>query len=409
MLARLTAVFCALVLVAGAITTAYQRGLRDAAGGPGDRGGVAEAAGEEASRDDVEEVLRLLDAEAVRAPDESRLIHGSSEGAIEGMIRALDDPYAQYFDVEEFTAFNRGLNDEFSGVGLYLQEEAPGDSDGPRALVVVEVIEGTPAAEAGVEAGERIVAVDGTSVRGQPLDAVVEQIKGEEGTDVVLGLAGETGGRREVTLTRAIFEVRNVASRLLDDGNGYVSLEQFSEQTGEDVRRAVEALVTDGAQGVILDLRNNPGGLLGEAVDVASLFVEDGPIVEVRERDADPRRYPAEGDALDDLPLVVLVNQYSASASEIVAGAIKDSGRGTIVGQPTFGKGTVQTIKTLDYGAGLKFTTAEYFLPDGGSIEGVGVEPDEVVRQPRDIAQGEDPQLSAARQTLESLIARAAG
>ena len=406
MLARLTAALCAVVLLVGAVTASYRQGVV-AGWQAAPSGHAGQAAPPPQVRDPgqlerVEEVLRRLDAEAVRAPDSDALV----EGAVRGLVEALDDPYAEYYDGEEFTAFNRSLDGEFSGVGLLLN-----DTRGHRkGLLIADVIDGTPAARAGILKGERIVSVDGADVRDKPTDAVVNLVKGRAGTQVTLGLTGGPQGRREVTLTREVFEVPNLESERLSDGSGYVKLQQFTQGSGSDVRRAVDRLVAEGAPGLVLDLRGNPGGLLGEAVDVASVFMEDGPVVSVQERNAEPRVYSATGDALEALPLVVLVDQYSASASEIVAGALQERGRGTVVGVPTFGKGTVQTIKPLESGGGVKFTTAEYFLPDGDSIEGVGVHPDEVVKVTRDeLARGDDRQLDAARRALQALVARAGG
>jgi len=386
MLTRITATACALVFVAGVAQAAYSRGLADAGGG---RAAASTDAGDGLGV--VAEVLEQLDADAVKAPDGDKL----ADGAVDGILRALDDPYAQYFDADEFAEFNDALDGEFSGVGLVLEE-------GPKGVRIVSVLDGTPAAEAGITEGERIVSVDGTDVSDKPINVIVERVKGEAGTDVTLGLAGGSQGRHEVTLTRRQIDTPNIEAKQLDDGTGYVRLLQFTGGVGDAVRGEVERLVAEGATGIVLDLRGNPGGLLPEAISIASIFIEDGPIVSVQERDAERRNYSARGDALAELPLVVLVDKGSASASEIVAGAVQDNDRGDIVGTSTFGKGTVQTIQTLDSGGGVKFTTAEYFTPSGDSIEGVGVQPDQMVR-------GEDAQLAAAQRALQAAVARANG
>jgi carboxyl-terminal processing protease len=386
MLTRITATACALVFVAGVAQAAYSRGLADAGGG---RAAASTDAGDGLGV--VAEVLEQLDADAVKAPDGDKL----ADGAVDGILRALDDPYAQYFDADEFAEFNDALDGEFSGVGLVLEE-------GPKGVRIVSVLDGTPAAEAGITEGERIVSVDGTDVSDKPINVIVERVKGEAGTDVTLGLAGGSQGRHEVTLTRRQIDTPNIEAKQLDDGTGYVRLLQFTGGVGDAVRGEVERLVAEGATGIVLDLRGNPGGLLPEAISIASIFIEDGPIVSVQERDAERRNYSARGDALAELPLVVLVDKGSASASEIVAGAVQDNDRGDIVGTSTFGKGTVQTIQTLDSGGGVKFTTAEYFTPSGDSIEGVGVQSDQVVR-------GDDAQLAAAQRALQAAVARADG
>lgn len=385
-LTPLAAITCAVVLLAGIAILSYRVGAGRASL-PGAALRAPQSTVDAADGDIVDEVLGLVRSEAVDVPEDGVLV----KGAVEGLLRALDDPYAQYYDAGDFAAFNDLLDGEFSGVGLVLQET-------PKGLTVVSVLDGTPADRAGITKGERIVSVDGRDVRGKPIDAVVDLVKGEEGTQVTLGLVGGPQGRHEVTLTRQRIDLPLLEARRLDDGNGYVKLLQFSGGSGERVRRAVDRLVAGGAQGIVLDLRNNPGGLLSEAISVASVFIEDGLVVSVQERGTQRRTYEAGGDALEDIPLVVLVDKGSASASEIVAGAIQDQDRGTIVGVGTFGKGTVQTIERLDAGGGVKFTTAEYFTPSGDSIEGLGVKPDQRVA-------GEKAQLGVAKRVLQSMVA----
>jgi carboxyl-terminal processing protease len=198
-------------------------------------------------------------------------------------------------------------------------------------------------------------------------------------------------------VTRAEFDLPIVTSETLEDDVGYINLLQFVEGAGERVREEVAAMVDDGVAGIVLDLRENPGGLLNEAVAVSSVFIEDGNIVTVEERSREREVFEAVGDAYEQVPLVVLVDDHSASASEIVAGAIQDADRGTIVGEQTFGKGTVQTITQLSDGSGAKFTTARYYTPSGDSIEGVGVKPDvEVAAGDNGRVLEDDPQVRAA-------------
>jgi carboxyl-terminal processing protease len=333
------------------------------------------------------DLYQRIRREAVEVPADRAL----AEGAVEGMLGALGDPHAAFYDAEDFSSFNQLIDGEFSGIGIQIQES----DEGP---VIVSVIERTPAAEAGILAGERVVTVDGADVRDMPTEGVANLITGEPGTKVVLGLEGGPPGPRELELTRAQIVLPDVESRL-EDGIGYLSLVQFSNRTGVRVRESALDLTARGAQGIVLDLRGNPGGLLREAVDVASVFVEDGVVVTVRSREEGGERvYQAEGDALDEVPLVVLVDGWSASASEIVAAAVQDLDRGEIVGETTFGKGTVQSVQVLGGGGGVKFTTAEYLTPSGDSIEGVGVVPD------REVA-GAEEQLAAARSTLRQLLA----
>ncbi|HWB72472.1 MAG TPA: S41 family peptidase [Egibacteraceae bacterium] len=385
--ARATAVACLLVFVAGLVVASHRLGTLGAAPG---------AAGLPSELVPIREAYQRLQREAVDVPGDAELVRG----AIEGMLGTLDDPYAVYYDPAALAAFHDQLDGRFSGVGLVLQEA-------PEGPTVANVLEGSPAAAAGVQVGERIVGVDGRDVHRLPIEAVVPLVKGPDGTPVTLSLEGGTAGPRQVTMRRATIEVPNLETRRLDDGAGYVRLVLFDEEAGADVRSAVERLIADGAQGIVLDLRGNPGGLLIEAVRVASVFVEDGPIVSVEERAGQRETFSAAGEALENLPLVVLVDQGSASASEIVAGAIQDLGRGVVVGTATFGKGTVQTVRVLVDGSGVKFTTAEYFTPSGDSIEEAGVVPDETVAP--SAAGGTDAQLLAAQRALRSMLAGVPG
>lgn len=382
MLPRLTAALCGLVLLAGVATAAYDAGTRQAPA-------ATSAAVRTGELGFLEEMVDALEADALQPPKEGELV----SGAVSGILETLDDPYARYYDESAFDDLNASLEGGFSGIGVVLEEL-------PEGVTVVSVLEDSPAAEAGVEAGERIVSIDGESVKDLPIDAIVERVKGEEGTDIVMGFEGGPKGRRELRMTRALIELPNVDAELLDDGTGYIRMRQFTSGVGERIRASVNELVAQGAPGIVLDLRGNPGGLLNEAVNVASVFIEEGSVVEVKDRENPRRAYRAKGDALEGIPLVVLVNKGSASASEIVAGAIQDAERGTLVGERTFGKGTVQNIHRLDAGGGVKYTSAEYFTPSGDSIEDVGVKPDRLVG-------GDDAdQLAAAVEVLADLIAQ---
>jgi carboxyl-terminal processing protease len=347
-----------------------------------------DAGGTESAKDlaALTELYEALNNQAVDPPDKEALVRA----AIEGMLKEVDDPYARYFPADEFEEFSASLDGTFSGVGLMLEET-------PQGPVIVSVLEGTPADKAGIEEGERIVRVNGENVRDDPLEQIVMKVKGDPGTTVRLGLEGGNEGPRELRVTRAEFDLPIVTSETLEDGVGYINLLQFVDGTGERVRDEVGAMVDDGVAGVMLDLRENPGGLLNEAVAVASLFIEDGEIVTVEERSRQREVFEAVGDAYEQVPLVVLVDDHSASASEIVAGAIQDADRGSIVGEQTFGKGTVQTITQLPDGSGAKFTTARYYTPSGDSIEGVGVKPDvEVAAGENGELLDDDPQVQAA-------------
>lgn len=342
------------------------------------------------------ELYESLNEQSVDAPDSDALLRG----AIEGMLEEVEDPYARYFPAGDFDEFSASLDGTFSGVGLMLEET-------PEGSVIVSVLEGTPADRAGIEEGERIVSVDGENVADQPLENIVTKVKGDPGTSVVLGLDGGDAGARELRITRAEFDVPILVTEMLDGNVGYIELRQFVDGAGEQLRESVTTMMNDGAAGIVLDLRNNPGGLLNEAIGVASVFIEDGAIVSVKERGGTNETFEAVDDAFEDIPLVVLVDDHSASASEIVAGAVQDAERGPVVGESTFGKGTVQTIAQLSDGSGVKFTTARYYTPSGDSIEGVGVTPDvEVAAGDPDEIDGldDDPQLQAAVEELEAQV-----
>lgn len=386
---RLLAALCLAVLLAGTITLAYQLGVQSGATSSGSLG--APSTPVPADLSSVADLYERITTEAVDPPSREELI----EGAKQGMLDQLEDPYAAYYDEAEFTSFSELLDGTFSGVGVMVEET-------PEGVTIVNVLPDTPAAAAGLQAGERIVSVDGEDMRDAPLQAVVTAVQGEEGTVVRLGLEGGPAGPREVEVTRAEITRPVVDVQRLDDGAVHVHLLQFTEDVSERLRAEIEAQLAQGARGVVLDLRGNPGGLLREAIRVASIFIEDGTIVSVQERGREQESFEATGDALADVPLVVLVDGSSASASEIVAAAVKDLDRGLVVGQPTFGKGTVQTIRPLGDGSGVKFTTAEYFTPSGESIEGSGVVPD------REVA-GAQEQLAAAQEALRGQLAGVPG
>jgi carboxyl-terminal processing protease len=384
--ARLTGAGLALVLVLGLVVGSYRLGERNAAPELEEAGAPALPTGFEA----IGELYQRIHDEAVRPPSDEELL----EGALEGMLETVEDPYAAYYDAAAFSEFSQALEGGFSGVGLVLEET-------PEGLTVVTVLPDTPAERAGIDEGEQIVSVDGDDVTDLPLTAVVERVKGEEGTTVVLGLDGGEQGPRELELERAVIDLPILESELFDDGTAYLRLTSFTRGGGEQVRETLTELIRQGADGVVLDLRGNPGGLLREAVEVTSVFVDEGTVVEVQERVGERQALEAGGEALTDLPLVVLVDKRTASSAEIVAGAVQDLDRGTVVGLATFGKGTVQTIRSLQNGGGFKITTAEYYTPSGDSIEGVGVTPDQEVSDPED-------QLITAQQILKDQMAAAA-
>jgi carboxyl-terminal processing protease len=294
--------------------------------------------------------------------------------AIEGMLNGLD-PHSSYLNPQEYKELRIGTQGEFGGLGIEVTME-----DG--FIKVVAPIDNTPAKRAGVQAGDLIVRLDDKPVKGMSLNEAVQIMRGEPGTSIELTIVRE--GRDQplvVTIERDTIEVESVDSRMLEPGYGYVRISHFQSNTQsalDDALRKLSNETDNGLHGLVLDLRNNPGGVLSAAVSVSDTFLDDGLIVytDGRVRDSQLRYSARPGDALDGAPLVVLVNEGSASASEIVAGALQDHQRALVIGNKTFGKGSVQTIQDLPDGGALKLTTARYYTPDGRSIQAAGIKPD---------------------------------
>lgn len=325
------------------------------------------------------EVLEHVRQEYVDNVSDDELI----EAAIRGLVADLD-PHSAYLDPSEFNEIRISTSGEYSGVGIEVALENG-------AVRVVTPIEDGPAARAGVLAGDTIVAIDDEPVDVSKLDDSIERMRGKAGSTVKMTIArADIPKPLQFTLARAAVQVHSVKQEMLDPGFGYVRISQFSETTTPDLIKAIAALKKqnkDALRGLVLDLRNNPGGVLEAAAGVADVFLSDGIIVTANGRTPDARfEMDAQpGDEIDGAPLVVLVNGGSASASEIVAGALKDHHRATIVGRQTYGKGSVQTVMPLSDGHAIKLTTSRYFTPSGVSIQKVGITPDVVVN-PEDIA-----------------------
>ena len=296
------------------------------------------------------------------------------EYAISGMLANLD-PHSAYLDPEAYKELQVGTSGEFGGLGIEVTMENG-------FVKVVAPIDDTPAQRAGLQAGDLIIRLDDTPVKGLTLRQAVEKMRGKPGTQITLTIIRE-GEEKPivVTITRAVIQVKSVKSELLEPGFGYVRITQFQSHTAEDLMEALGRLKRESGgqlQGLVLDLRNNPGGVLSGAVGVADAFLSEGLIVYTRGRvsNSELRFKATRGDVLEGAPLVVLINAGSASASEIVAGALQDHKRALIMGERSFGKGSVQTIIPLENGAALKLTTARYFTPSGRSIQAEGIEPD---------------------------------
>jgi carboxyl-terminal processing protease len=320
----------------------------------------------------ISSVMRTVRNEYVEPVGDEKLV----EGALKGMLQSLD-PHSSYMSERDYRAFETETTGEFGGIGIEVSQEE-------ERLTVVSPIDGTPASRAGLKAGDRIVTINGEPTRGMALADSVMRLRGPAGSSVTLGIVREVEADPfDVTLTREIIEIDPVDWRLVGDV-GYVRVSIFNDRAHEGVVQAIESLRRQGGKGLrgyVLDLRDDPGGLLGQSIRIADVFLDEGEIVSVKGRHPDDvERFRATpGDLTGGAPMVVLVNEGSASASEIVAGALQDNGRATILGTQSFGKGSVQQVIPLNGRGALRITTARYYTPSGRSIQLVGITPDLVV------------------------------
>ncbi len=312
-------------------------------------------------------------------------------GSIKGMVNSLNDPHSIYMDAKMFKEFMIETEGSFGGVGIVI-----GTKD--KLLTVVAPIEGTPGEKAGIKSGDQIIKIDGQDTKDLALDEAVNKIRGPEGSTVVLTiLRGQE--LQDYTLTRSNIQIKTVAGKMLENNIGYIRIAMFNENTGNDFAHKLQELEKQGLKSLVLDLRDNPGGLLDESVKVASQFVPKGPVVSVVTRDGH-RETHSSNLAAAKYPVAILVNGGSASASEIVAGAAQDTGVGTLIGTKTYGKGSVQTVIRLDEGSAIKLTIAKYLTPKDRAINGVGIEPDIHVELTE--AKDKDVQLDKAVEVLKS-------
>jgi len=331
----------------------------------------------------LREVMERVQRDYVEPIDEAELL----DNAIRGMVADLD-PHSAFLDADEYQDIRISTTGRYSGVGLEV-------SSAEERILVISPIDGTPAARAGVEAGDEIISIDDVSVLDDGLDDTINKLRGRAGTPVTIMVRRvDYDDPLTFRLTRQKIQVTSVSHEILDRSVGYLRLSQFNVTTIDEAGRAIDRMM-DEAQGetgnmltgLILDLRNNPGGILDSAVDISDLFLNDGIIVSAQGRTPESRfvRTANEGDILDGATIVVLVNGGSASASEIVAGALQDHNRATIVGTRTFGKGLVQTVMPLSRGRAIKLTTSHYFTPSGDSINEIGVTPDVYIEGDRGV------------------------
>lgn len=318
-------------------------------------------------------------------------------GAIRGMVEALGDPHSSYMDPDEYLQANLPLDGEYEGIGAWV------DSEG-ELLTIIAAMPGSPAERAGLQPGDQVIAVDGEDVTGLDGSLVIRKVLGPAGTSVELTIRrqGEVDPL-VVDIVRERITLPSVESEMLESGIGYVRLYTFADQTGDDLERALQSVLQEDPVGLILDLRGNGGGFLTTAVDVASQFVAEGKLLTERFGDGSEQNYPAKrGGLATEIPLVVLIDGGTASASEIVAGAIQDYGRGVLVGETSFGKGSVQNWVPLEDEQGaVRVTIARWYTPNDRQIQGIGLEPDYPVAPAEASAAAEsDPQLDKAVELL---------
>lgn len=324
------------------------------------------------------------------------------DGAIRGMLEALEDPYTSYFNTEEFEDFNDSLSGTFEGIGAEI-----GIRD--EILTVVSPLPNTPAENAGLLAGDKILFINETDTEGMPVERAVTLIRGEKGTEVTLTIAREGEDIQEIVIQRGVINVPEIQIESLGNGVVHAQIYQFGQQTADELGRQLQDFQRENEQiqGVVLDLRGNPGGYLDQAVKMTGLFVDLGSVA-VTEKFGDGQTEDLktkERPQFPDIPVVVLVNEGSASASEIVAGALRDLENATIVGQTSFGKGSVQKLERLKRGGAIKVTIAEWLTPNGTVIQEAGITPDiEVERTVEDINNDRDPQLEKATEEIKSQI-----
>ncbi len=296
------------------------------------------------------------------------------QGALRGMLESLDDPHSVYFTKEEMRSFQEDIKGKYVGVGMVIQKKVG------EPLTVVSPVEDGPAYKAGIKPKDKIVEIDGASTYNLTSEEASKRLKGKANTTVKVKVFREVNKMTKVfELKRETIELKYVKSKMLDGGIGYLRLTQFGDNVYPDMKKALENLQAKGMKGLIFDLRSNPGGELGQSIKIASMFIENGKIVSTRQKKGEESVYTREGKYFGNFPMIVLINGGSASASEIVSGALKDHKRAILIGEKTFGKGSVQTLLPLPDGDGIKITIAKYYTPNGVSIDGTGIEPDKKV------------------------------
>lgn len=348
-------------------------------------------------------IKALLDSEYLKGTNESVLL----EGAIDGMTASLNDPYTVYLNKKEYEDLRTETSGTYAGIGIVVSATTEDN-----LITVVSSIEDTPGEKAGILPGDKIIKVDGTEVKGSELEKAVSMMKGPKGTEVKLTIMRkEVKDPLEKTIIRDQIVLKTIKDKVLKNNIGYIRISMFDEKTYEDFLTSYNKLMKQGVKGLVIDVRDNPGGLLGEVVEISDRLLPKGIIVYTKDKNNNRKNWFSDSKQTN-VPLVLLVNGSSASASEILAGALKDTNKATIIGTKTFGKGVVQEVFDLKDGTALKVTVSEYFTPNGVNIHGKGIEPHIEVKLPEkyksslQVREEEDTQLNKAIEVLSGKITK---
>ena len=338
-------------------------------------------------------VRKLIESRYVGNVDDTQIM----DGAISGMVQSLGDPHSLYMGPQMYEQLMDQTEGSFGGIGVYM-----GFKDDK--VTIISVMDGTPGQAAGLAAGDEIVAIDGTPASSYEPEEVALHIRGEIGTSVTLTIHREGEEDKDYTIERATIQMKTVGGRMIDEsaGLGYIRISNFSENTGDEFKKQLTELEDKGLHGLIIDLRENPGGLVKSCTEVANLVVPKGPIVSIIDKAGKKEEYTSDL-AENKYPIVVLIDGNSASAAEILAGALQDTGAATLVGTTSYGKGSVQVVVPMYHDDAVKLTIAKYYTPSGRSIDGTGIEPDVVVELPQGATS--DVQLEKAEKILREKLA----
>jgi len=333
---------------------------------------------------------RFIETKYVNDTDDVKLI----DGAIDGMVKSLNDPHSNYLSPKMYKTLMEQTEGSFAGIGVVM------GMDNEQKIHIVGIMENSPGQKAGLQEGDEILAVDGVPVTQMAFDEVATHVRGQAGTDVVLTIMRDNANQ-DITITRDNIKLKTVGHKMLDNNIGYIQIVSFSEDTANEFNEAYNDLKNQGMKALVLDLRNNPGGLLTTCVEIAKKLVPKGEIVSIVDKQGNKETYSSSLEA-PEYPLVVLINKNSASASEILSGAIQDTKAGTIIGNTSYGKGSVQTILPMFEDDAVKLTIAKYYTPSGRSIDGTGITPDIEINLDENATS--DTQLNKALEVLKAQL-----